>query len=209
MKRFLTLSTTLLIVLVGCGATNASAENETGNNDDGNSITIETPVANAFAVFGLTEPDKGLIIESAERKEAARLAIEAHNARIEKNRADIASITKKLNKYVGKTWYAFAGSTPRGWDCSGLVKWYYKNLGIDLYHSATAQKYEGKPRKYSEKKAKVGDIIWNPGHVGIYVGNGYMIHSPRPGKLTELVKVSKWAKDNGTTNVTYTRLLEN
>jgi hypothetical protein len=36
-----------------------------------------------------------------------------------------------------------------------------------------------------------------------------MIHSPRPGTRTERVKVSEWAKDNGTTNVTYTRLLEN
>jgi cell wall-associated NlpC family hydrolase len=102
----------------------------------------------------------------------------------------------------------FGGSTPRGWDCSGLVLWYYDQLGIELYHSASAQKYEGKPRKYSEAKAKVGDIIWNPGHVGIYVGDGYMIHSPHPGARTERVNVWDWAKDNGTSNVTYTRLIK-
>jgi cell wall-associated NlpC family hydrolase len=88
------------------------------------------------------------------------------------------------------------------------VRWYYQELGKELPHSATAQKYEGKPRKYSEAKAKVGDIIWFPGHVGIYVGDGYMIHSPHPGARTQRIKVTKWAKANGTSNVTYTRLIQ-
>jgi len=109
---------------------------------------------------------------------------------------------------VNKTWYVFAGSTPRGWDCSGLVKWYYKQLGKDLPHNATAQKFMGKPHKYSADKAKVGDIIWFPGHDGIYVGDGYMIHSPNRGWRTQRIKVWQWAKDNGTSNVTYTRLIK-
>jgi len=208
MKRFLTLSTTLLIVLVGCGATNASAITETGKNDGGDTV-IEKPTEGYFSVFGIQEPEKTFLQELSEELEAKQLAIETEKARLETNRENLASMADKLNKYVGKTWYVFSGSTPRGWDCSGLVLWYYKNLGVELYHSANSQKYEGKPRKYSAEKAKVGDIIWFPGHVGIYVGNGVMIHSARPGTRTERVKVWDWAKGNGTSNVTYTRILDN
>jgi cell wall-associated NlpC family hydrolase len=209
MKRFLTLSTTLLIVLAGCGATDASAINETGKNDGGDTVTEEILTEGHLSVFGIQEPEKTFMQELAEEMEAEQLAIEKEKARLETNRENLASMADKLKKYVGKTWYAFGGSTPRGWDCSGLVLWYYKNLGVELYHSASSQKYEGKPRKYSAEKAKVGDIIWNPGHVGIYVGDGYMIHSPHPGARTERVKVWEWAKDNGTRSVTYTRLLDN
>lgn len=208
MKRFLTLSTALLIVLVSCTTPVANAD-ETGQNEDGNTVTVETPTEGLFSVFGIQEPEKTFLQELADEMEAERLAIEKENARLEQNREKLELMAKKLKKYVGKTWYVFAGSTPRGWDCSGLVLWYYKNLGVKLYHSANSQKYEGKPRKYSAEKAKVGDIIWFPGHVGIYVGGGFMIHSPHPGARTERVKVWDWAEDNWTSNVTYTRILDN
>jgi len=85
--------------------------------------------------------------------------------------------------------------------------WYYEQLGITLYHSAYAEKYAATPHAYSEAAAKVGDIIGFPGHVGVYVGNGYMIHAPHPGALTERVKVTEWAKGYWANNVTYTRLI--
>lgn len=132
-----------------------------------------------------------------------------HEMILTHNTARVTSITKKLSKTVGKTWYVFSGWSPvHGWDCSGLVMWYYRQLGIKLTHSAYLEKYAGKPHKYHQAKAKVGDIIGFPGHVGIYIGNGYMIHAPHPGARTQRIKVLKWAKDNGTTNVTYTRLIK-
>ena len=119
----------------------------------------------------------------------------------------INTTTTKLNKYVGKTWYVFSGDTPQGWDCSGLVMWFYGQLGITLHHSAYSEKYAAKPHKFSVSKAKMGDIIGFPGHVGLYIGNGYMIHAPHPGALTQRIKVVTWAKMNWTTDVTYTRLI--
>jgi cell wall-associated NlpC family hydrolase len=133
----------------------------------------------------------------------------------------IAANTTKLNnaishlkKYVGKTWYVFSGSTPRGWDCSGLTMWTYAQVGIDLKHSASAQKNYSKPHKYSQAKAKVGDIIafgWNgwsgAGHVGIYIGNGKMIHAPAPGHKTMIQSVKSFSK-YGYSKVTYTRLIK-
>lgn len=130
----------------------------------------------------------------------------------------VKSNTQKLNKaiaklrqYVGKTWYVFSGNTPRGWDCSGLTMWTYEQLGIELKHSASAQKNSGK--KY--KTPKIGDVVafgWKnysgAQHVGIYIGNGKMIHAPAPGHRTAIVSVKKWAKMNWNTKVTYTRFIE-
>ena len=179
-----------LLVLAGCSAS-TSAEAK----------TVETVSTATSVEQGLWNPSGYALLKPVLLNQ---IAIQT----VEKSTLHVQTVTKKLSKRVGKTWYVFGGATPRGWDCSGLVLWYYKQLGINLPHSASAQKYERKPHKYSAAKAKVGDIIWFPGHVGIYVGNGYMIHSPHPGTRTQKIKVWKWAKDNGTSNVTFTRLIK-
>lgn len=192
MKKFAIVTAVLIITLAGCSASTVAVAKTVETVSTATEKSVEQSLWND----SLIEP----ALERQRQKAAEQKVID--------DTERVNAVTDKLHKYVGKTWYVFGGSTPRGWDCSGLVLWYYDQLGIDLYHSASAQKYEGKPRKYSEAKAKVGDIIWNPGHVGIYVGDGYMIHSPHPGARTERVKVWDWAKDNGTSNVTYTRLIK-
>jgi cell wall-associated NlpC family hydrolase len=99
----------------------------------------------------------------------------------------ISTTITKLKSHVGKTWYVFSGDTPRGWDCSGLTKWFYEQVGIPLEHRASKQAHQGRV----VKTPRVGDIVafYYPGynsavHVGIYVGNGKMINAPRPGTLT-------------------------
>lgn len=191
MKKF-AMVTAILVTLAGCSASTIAEAK-----------TVETvSTANGVSPLG-----QGLWNPSGERSLTVLIRKQRIVAQLNQNTARVTTAAEKLNKYVGKTWYVFAGSTPSGWDCSGLVLWYYKQLGIKLPHSATAQKNEGKPRKYSDAKAKVGDIIWFPGHVGVYVGDGYMIHSPHPGARTQRIKVTKWAKANSTSNVTYTRLI--
>ena len=134
--------------------------------------------------------------------------------KINANTTKLNSAISNLKKYVGKTWYVFSGNTPRGWDCSGLTMWTYEQVGIDLRHSASAQKNYRKPHKYSRANAKVGDIIafgWNgwsgAGHVGIYIGNGKMIHVPAPGHRTMVQSVKSFG-DYGYSKVTYTRLIK-
>jgi cell wall-associated NlpC family hydrolase len=141
--------------------------------------------------------------------------LEAEIARLEK----IASDTKKLNetlvlvkKQVGKTPWVFSGSTPSAWDCSGLVRWTYGHLEIDLLHSATAQRLAGE----IVKKPKIGDLVsfnyqsyGSAYHIGIYVGPDEMIHAGgKPGDRTEIVSIKQWAKGNGNSDITYTRLIE-
>lgn len=141
--------------------------------------------------------------------------LEAEIARLERAAKD----TKKLNqavylvkKQVGKTWYAFSGSTPNGWDCSGLVLWMYGKIGYTLEHRASLQKYSGE----LVEEPKIGDIVAftykgqnSAYHVGIYVGPNEMIHAGgKRGDRTEIVSVSQWAKGNGNTVVTYTRVID-
>jgi cell wall-associated NlpC family hydrolase len=131
-------------------------------------------------------------------------------AQINMNTDKMKSTISSLKKYVGKTWYVFSGNTPNGWDCSGLTMWTYEQLGIELKHSASAQKNSGK--KY--KTPKIGDIVafgwkgWTgAGHVGIYIGDGKMIHAPMPGHRTTVESVAHFSK-NGYSKVTYTRLIK-
>lgn len=93
---------------------------------------------------------------------------------------EIAQVVRKLKSYVGKTRYVFSGDTPLGWDCSGLVRWTYENLGISLEHSANKQQRSGT----LVKTPLPGDIVafsYSGGksfyHTGIYIGNGKVIHA--------------------------------
>jgi cell wall-associated NlpC family hydrolase len=172
-----------------------------------------------------TKPETGSLEWMAQEKaEKERLQSEAASTQ-QKLEAEITKLervakdTKNLNqaialvkKQVGKTWYAFSGSTPDGWDCSGLVKWMYGQIGYNLEHRASLQKHSGE----IVKEPKIGDIVSftyrgskSAYHVGIYVGPNEMIHAGgRRGDRTEIVSVGGWAKANGNTVVAYTRAIE-
>lgn len=120
----------------------------------------------------------------------------------------LSDAVKNLRKHVGRTWYVFSGSTPSGWDCSGLVMWTYEQLGFELKHRASAQGTVGT----KVKNPKIGDIVTftykgskSAYHVGIYIGNGKMVHAPSPGKLTRIESVKKFAKNYS--KISYRRLV--
>ncbi|MDN5712036.1 MAG: NlpC/P60 family protein, partial [Brevibacterium aurantiacum] len=74
-------------------------------------------------------------------------------------------------KGVG-TPYVYGGTSQSGWDCSGYTSWVYSKVGVNLPRSSGAQKAAG--QVVSQSEAKPGDLIWHPGHVGIYAGGGQM-----------------------------------
>ena len=97
---------------------------------------------------------------------------------------DVVSFAKQ---YLG-TRYAYGGSSPSGFDCSGFTMYVYKNFGYSLPHTATGQWQSGYgTRIYNISELQPGDLVFfcDPSrsngkacsHAGIYVGNGQHIHS--------------------------------
>lgn len=83
--------------------------------------------------------------------------------------------------------YVYGGTTPGGFDCSGFVGYVYRQAGISLPRTSWAQGASGS--KVSAGEAAAGDIVYYGGHVGIYLGEGKMVHSPRPGDSVKVVNV--------------------
>ena len=82
--------------------------------------------------------------------------------------------------------YKYGGSSPAGFDCSGLVLYSYKRAGVVLPHNTDRQRALSRPIKLSELGR--GDLLFfnqegkKFGHVGIYVGGGRFVHAPSSGK---------------------------
>lgn len=120
---------------------------------------------------------------SAERAPAAeREAAPAKAAAAVPQSVNGNAVLEIAARYVGVP-YVYGGSTPSGFDCSGFTSYVYAQLGITLSRSSAAQRYDGVVVSRSE--AKPGDLIWSPGHVGIYAGGNTQIDSPRPGKTVQ------------------------
>lgn len=74
--------------------------------------------------------------------------------------------------------YVWATESPstKTFDCSGLTKWCYSLVGIDLAHYSESQYMQASSVR-SVAEALPGDILWKPGHVGIYIGNGRCVEA--------------------------------
>lgn len=91
-------------------------------------------------------------------------------------------LVRKAKSALG-TPYIYGGSKPGGFDCSGLVKWAYNSVGVELPRTAREQSVVGK-KVQDVKDMRAGDIVAfrHPKrgyHTGIYVGGGKFVHSPR------------------------------
>lgn len=95
------------------------------------------------------------------------------------------AVAEYAKQYLG-TPYVYGGASPSGFDCSGFVYYVYKQFGVTLNRVANDQMVNGTWVPFSD--IQPGDIIGFKNssgyvnHVGIYVGNGMMIHSPQTGE---------------------------
>jgi peptidoglycan DL-endopeptidase CwlO len=86
--------------------------------------------------------------------------------------------------------YRWGGESPAaGFDCSGLVRWAYSRVGVDLPHSSYALYDQG--RRVATSHLEPGDVLFfdGLGHVGLYVGDGMMVHAPHTGRDVEVVSL--------------------
>lgn len=102
-----------------------------------------------------------------------------------------SEVVAMAKKYLGSR-YVYGGASPSGFDCSGFTMYIYKQFGVSLPHSATAQSSRG--TKVEKANLQPGDIVFftnyktgkGIGHCGIYIGGGQFIHASteRTGVIT-------------------------
>lgn len=102
------------------------------------------------------------------------------------------------SQYVGVP-YVLGGTSPSGWDCSGYIQYVYGKAGVSLPRTSGAQKAAGTVVSASE--ARPGDLVWRPGHIGIYAGDGMMYDAGSPRSDTSY-RSHSWMG-----SVTYIRVL--
>jgi cell wall-associated NlpC family hydrolase len=86
--------------------------------------------------------------------------------------------------------YVWAASGPGSFDCSGLVQYAYGAAGLGLPHSSRMQSQMGVP--VSRDQLQAGDLVffYSPvSHVGIYIGNGQMVHAPTAGDVVRVAGI--------------------
>jgi murein DD-endopeptidase len=110
------------------------------------------------------------------------------------NTSTAIAATEVAKSMIGQP-YRYGGQSPGGFDCSGLVWYSYKQVGVNT--ARTSKDLRKQARKISRKKMRAGDLIFfkgwvRTGHVGMYIGNGRFIHAPSSGKK---IKVDRL--DNG------------
>ncbi|MDF4250170.1 NlpC/P60 family protein [Streptomyces sp. WMMB303] len=133
------------------------------------------------------------LLNTLTAKEKQRLAEKQQRAdRASSDRADLGDLppgsghaAAALSAAKGKIGspYVWGATGPSSFDCSGLTSWAYKQAGVSLPRTSQAQANAG-TRISSQSQLKPGDLVLFYGdlhHIGLYAGNGQVLHAPKPG----------------------------
>lgn len=124
----------------------------------------------------------------AERRARAAERRERERAEAERREREAAAIGQRIvaaaAAQAGKP-YVYGATGPSSFDCSGLTGWAYAAVGISLPRSSAAQAAVMTP----VSDPQPGDLVYMPGHIGIYAGNGMMWHAPHSGDVVKLAPV--------------------
>lgn len=104
-------------------------------------------------------------------------------------------IVELAKKHLGKP-YVYGATGPKSFDCSGLTQYVYKEAGVNILRTSSQQSNQG--TTISKDNLQPGDLVFSNsggntsiGHVGIYIGDGKMIHSPKTGDVVKIANLHK------------------
>ena len=168
---------------------------EEREDDEGNPYTVAIPISNLETVYANLSATLGREITLENKSNAQRiytLAQSGENGLVPGEAlgdGSYAALMFEAEKYIGMP-YVWGGSTPAtGFDCSGYVCWVYSQAGVAYLPRTTAQGIFNRCAVISREEAQPGDLIFFTGtyasgstvtHLGIYVGNGQMLHAGNP-----------------------------
>lgn len=91
--------------------------------------------------------------------------------------------------------YEWGAEGPNSFDCSGLVTWAYRQIGMYVPHQSESQ-YSAARQRVPVSEARPGDVLWRYGHVGIAVSYGgtHYVHAPDRGLLVRDTDPLSWSK---------------
>ncbi|MET8079450.1 NlpC/P60 family protein [Streptomyces sp. NPDC005303] len=140
--------------------------------------TVEKKLARARALLNSLPYDERAAYDRASRSGRSEMP-DLSGAEAPSGRA--AAAVAAVQSAIGKP-YVWGANGPGGFDCSGLMQWSYAQAGVSLPRTSQAQRYAG--RQVPLSQARPGDLVTYRGdasHVGMYVGNGQVVHAPYPG----------------------------
>ncbi|MFS8200775.1 NlpC/P60 family protein [Streptomyces sp. CWNU-52B] len=137
------------------------------------------------ARIGADDPDTA----RASRSGSASRAVVAGSATAPDSRA-AAAVSYAYAK-LGSP-YAWGATGPDAFDCSGLTQAAYRSAGVSLPRTTYAQIDAG--RRVTRSELRPGDLVFfysGISHVGLYVGNGQMVHAPNPSAPVRLAPIDE------------------
>lgn len=99
--------------------------------------------------------------------------------RVEKQHAVLAAVSQ-----LGVPYRSMRSEEGKGFDCSGLMLYAWREAGVELPRSSGDQFRAAD--EVSEVTVEPGDFVYYPGHISMYVGFGLMVHSPNSGSEVEV-----------------------
>jgi cell wall-associated NlpC family hydrolase len=153
-------------------------------------------LAEAKKVLAKLTAEQRQQISAAEKRATARANAAGRQTSREASRAPVtgsgrgAKALAYARAQLGEP-YVRNGAGPSSWDCSGLTMKAWGSVGVSLPHSS-GQQYN-RVRHVAKSDLQLGDLVFfynDIHHVGLYAGNGQVIHAPRPGKSVEYIKMS-------------------